>query len=287
MRNLLQLDPPLLAWIAEAAAIVFGLAAMGFAMLAVWLAASGRGLRRQMKRDPNADLERREEELIAAERRGRAIGSEMLARSELIAARSERQPARESLPALPDGKKPQEIGLGKTILIADDDPDITHAFALRLKALGFTSLRSPDAMHALLGVHRIRPDLVIMDVKMPSGSGLAVCEMLVHDRERAGIPVIVLTGLSDAATVKRCEEIGVHYVLKSPEAWAQVKSLILTLLHLDSGETGAVLAGVGQATSESLPQEEPFAARSAGEHAEGSPDGRPRKHHRDPGKAGS
>jgi hypothetical protein len=52
-------------------------------------------------------------------------------------------------------KKPND---GKTILIADDDRDLVQLLAMRCKQLGLTVFRSPDAMHALLGVHRARPD---------------------------------------------------------------------------------------------------------------------------------
>ncbi|NLE36570.1 MAG: response regulator [Pirellulaceae bacterium] len=51
---------------------------------------------------------------------------------------------------------------------------------------------------------------------MPSGSGLSVREMRVHDKEMPYIPVIMLTGKSDEATIRRCHEVRAFYVLKTP-----------------------------------------------------------------------
>ena len=58
-------------------------------------------------------------------------------------------------------------------------------------------LRSPDSAHALMGAMKTRPDLVILDVNMPGGNGLAVCEMLASDPHYAGIPVIIHTSSAD------------------------------------------------------------------------------------------
>ncbi|MBN1910655.1 MAG: response regulator [Pirellulales bacterium] len=128
---------------------------------------------------------------------------------------------------------------GKTVLVADDDPEITKWLSLRLRQLGLTTIRSPDSVHALLGAHRSDPDLIILDVCMPSGSGLGVCEMLATDPQRADIPVIVLTGASDEATRKRAEQLGAHWVHKSPDAWPEIRALVCRLLELDELESDA------------------------------------------------
>lgn len=118
----------------------------------------------------------------------------------------------------------------RTILVVDDDSALAQAIALRVKQLGFHSMRSPDAMHALMGAHKIQPDLIIMDINLPGGNGLAVCEMLATDPASAQIPVVVHSGCSDDATRNRCRELGVDYVLKTPGSWEQLKAAINRLL---------------------------------------------------------
>ena len=106
------------------------------------------------------------------------------------------------------GESRATLGKGKTILIADDDPVVVFALSRRLQQLGFQVIHSPDAAHALIGVMKVKPDLVILDVNMPSGNGLAVCEMMASDPRYAGIPVIIHSVLGDEATRERCRQLG-------------------------------------------------------------------------------
>jgi CheY-like chemotaxis protein len=118
---------------------------------------------------------------------------------------------------------------GKTVLIADDDLDITHSLGLRFERLGMTALRTSNALQLLFGVHRVKPDLVVIDVGMPTGNGLAVCEMLNTDESLASVPMIIYTGSSADATVGRCRALGAHYVLKSPNSWAEIERIVYRL----------------------------------------------------------
>jgi CheY-like chemotaxis protein len=122
------------------------------------------------------------------------------------------------------------LGREKTILIADDNPVVTLALSRRLQHLGYRVFRSPDAAHALMGIMKIRPDLVILDVNMPSGNGLAVCEMMACDRQCAGIPVIIHSVFADEAVKRRCQQLGAYHVEKSPRSWDEIKSLVEALI---------------------------------------------------------
>ncbi len=134
-------------------------------------------------------------------------------------------------------KKEDAISDGeKTILIADDDPVVVFALMRRLQQLGFQVIRSPDAAHALMGIMKVKPDLVILDIYMPSGNGLAVCEMMASDPHYSGIPVIIHSILGDEATKERTQRLGAHYVEKSPQSWAQIKALVETLIGKGGGE---------------------------------------------------
>jgi CheY-like chemotaxis protein len=118
----------------------------------------------------------------------------------------------------------------KMVLIVDDDGALANVIALRLQKMGFTTMRSPDATHALLGAHKLRPHLIILDVNMPGGNGLAVCEMLASNPEHAMIPVIIYTGCSDDQTKRRARDLSARYVLKNPGSWAQVEANVKELI---------------------------------------------------------
>jgi DNA-binding response OmpR family regulator len=119
----------------------------------------------------------------------------------------------------------------KTVLIADDDTNLVQMLSIRFKQFGIQVFRSPDAMHALLGIHRMKPNLVILDVNMPGGNGVSVCEMLANDKELSNVPVIVMTGQTDDAIRQRCRTLGAHYVAKGTHFWETLQPLAMELLN--------------------------------------------------------
>jgi DNA-binding response OmpR family regulator len=114
----------------------------------------------------------------------------------------------------------------KTLLIADDDCDLVQMLVLRCTQLGLRVFRSPDAMHALLGAHRVQPDLVILDVNMPGGNGLSVCEMMAGDPALARTPVIIMTGDANEEIPRRCQALHAEFLQKGPGLWERLEPLI-------------------------------------------------------------
>lgn len=128
------------------------------------------------------------------------------------------------------------LNRGKMILIADDDPVVVQALSRRLQHLGYQVFRSPDSAHALMGTMKVEPDLVILDVNMPSGNGLAVAEMMASDPRYANIPVIIHSVFGDEATKERCLRLGAHHIEKSASSWKEIKEMVESLL---GGNTSA------------------------------------------------
>ncbi len=120
----------------------------------------------------------------------------------------------------------------KNILIADDDTDLVTALSMRCKILGLEVLVAHDGMTALSLIDEWSPDLIILDVNMPFGDGLSVCEMLGPENLTQTTPVIILTGSSDGDVVRRCHSMCAYYVLKSADVWERLGPLISDLLDL-------------------------------------------------------
>ena len=150
----------------------------------------------------------------------------------------------------------------KNVLVADDDPHVTQALAMRLNRLGVSVIRSPDAMHALFGVERVRPDLVILDVNMPGGNGLAVAEMLAGHAELRRVPVIIHTGRDDQLTRIRCVDRRHHYVKKSPGAWEQIKQIVCQELNLPQDSPGSAGSEISRAEPAPAADEMPAASNT-------------------------
>ena len=116
------------------------------------------------------------------------------------------------------------------ILIAEDDRDLLASLKLRCESIGCTVIAVDDALSALSCADFANPSLIILDVQMPNGNGLAVCEMLATSVSFADIPVIVHTGKNDSETVSRCVKFGAHHVTKSTNSWSDLEPLIRNLL---------------------------------------------------------
>jgi CheY-like chemotaxis protein len=124
----------------------------------------------------------------------------------------------------------------KSVFIADDDRELVAALSSRIERLGLKVYKAFDAVSALQAIHSARPDLVILDVSMPAGNGLSVCEMMATDPNLSTVPVIILTGRQDQETIKRCWDMCVYYVLKCPDVWPRVEPLVYELVDVDPPE---------------------------------------------------
>ena len=91
----------------------------------------------------------------------------------------------------------------KSILIADDEAFLRFLVRTTLNLEEYEFHEAQDGEHALRLAREGKPDLVILDWKMPGMSGIEVLDALRRDRETFQIPVIMLTGRH--ATVDRTE----------------------------------------------------------------------------------
>lgn len=125
----------------------------------------------------------------------------------------------------------------KSILIADDDAALTRALAIRCRALGADVRESPDGLHAFQSLVQAPPDMLILDVNMPGADGLRMCEVLARDTRFMHIPVIILTGQSDDATLERCQILGACHAPKGTDTWKRIRPKIVELLQRDEPAT--------------------------------------------------
>lgn len=104
----------------------------------------------------------------------------------------------------------------KTILIIEDDRKITLAMAVRLKANGYGVLTAFDALAGVEMAVKHRPDLVILDISMPAGSGFDVAAKIQNLSSTAGIPMIFMTASRNPEFVARAAELGAVAFIEKP-----------------------------------------------------------------------
>jgi two-component system KDP operon response regulator KdpE len=101
---------------------------------------------------------------------------------------------------------------GKRILIIDDDPYMRQLLETIFVESGAEIVSARDGAEGLRLLYHHRPDLVVLDIKMPGKSGWEVCTQI---REMSTVPIIMLTSLnSDDDVVRALESGAVDYVTK-------------------------------------------------------------------------
>lgn len=125
-----------------------------------------------------------------------------------------------------------------TVLIADDDRDLLEALATRISSHGCHVVTATDGLTALSCIDITEPDLIILDIEMPGGNGLAVCEMVATNEKLAHTPVILFSGQDSVPIRNRCRQLEATWIPKSPHAWLELQPHIESLhKRLDSTET--------------------------------------------------
>ena len=101
------------------------------------------------------------------------------------------------------------------VLIVDDDPSIRMLVSNMLRSNGFGSIVAADGLEGLNKARLELPDLILMDVNMPSMNGIEACRSLKQDPKTASIPVIFMTMLSsDSDRMNGFDAGGDDYVIK-------------------------------------------------------------------------
>jgi len=103
-----------------------------------------------------------------------------------------------------------------TILCIDDDPEVSGAIERRLSRYNVHFIRAFHGMHGYAEALTHRPDVILMDLKMPNGDGVTILECLRRNQQTAAIPVIVLTGMRDRRLKHRLLNLGAEAYLCKP-----------------------------------------------------------------------
>jgi DNA-binding response OmpR family regulator len=103
-----------------------------------------------------------------------------------------------------------------TVLVVEDDPSIRKLLTLTLKRDGHTSVEATSVSSAIAAVAKQKPDLVLLDVNLPGGTGFDVLRVLRETHTGEELPVIILSALSQENNVVRGLQLGAQDYLTKP-----------------------------------------------------------------------
>jgi DNA-binding response OmpR family regulator len=87
---------------------------------------------------------------------------------------------------------------------------------IRLQGAGYDVVTAFDGAQGVFMAHKEKPDLIILDIRMPAGDGFSVAEKLKHSSSTFSIPVIFLTGSPEKDSEEKAMTLGARFYIKKP-----------------------------------------------------------------------
>jgi diguanylate cyclase (GGDEF)-like protein/PAS domain S-box-containing protein len=106
------------------------------------------------------------------------------------------------------------------VLIADDDELMRSLTAATLDDQGFETIGVANGQEAIAALARVRPNLLLLDVDMPIMDGFTACERIRTMPIGADLPVVIVTGSEDTASIDRAFDAGATDFISKPVNWS-------------------------------------------------------------------
>ena len=124
---------------------------------------------------------------------------------------------------------------GLRVLVVDDSEVIRDLIALNLRLEGMEVTPVADGLTALDVAGELLPDVITLDVVMPRLGGFETAERLRANPKTSHIPIVMVTGRSQAADVAHGEQLGVEAYLAKPFEPAELVSVVRRLASSGRG----------------------------------------------------
>ncbi len=126
----------------------------------------------------------------------------------------------------------------KKILIVDDEKEMVQSFRRILAELGKFEIESAyDGFNAGRKFSEFKPDLIVLDIKMPGLDGYEVCSYIRQDLANKDVKILIVSGALDMGAPQKISKLGADDSLGKPFKVEIFKKKIMKLLGID-GPTG-------------------------------------------------
>ncbi len=119
-----------------------------------------------------------------------------------------------------------------TVLAVDDSQPVRDLLERILTPAGYTVSFAKDGGEALAAVPGAHPDIILIDIKLPTMDGYAVCRALKSNPATANIPVLMLTGMDETDDIRTALRYGADGYLMKPFRVEDLRGKIQELLEL-------------------------------------------------------
>jgi diguanylate cyclase (GGDEF)-like protein len=115
------------------------------------------------------------------------------------------------------------------VVLADDDPSIRLMVRHVLESEDFDIVEAADGLEAIKAVEKHHPALILLDAVMPGIDGFTTCQQI-KEKGHTDIPIMMITGLDDDASVERAYEVGAIDFITKPIKWAVLKHRVKSVV---------------------------------------------------------
>jgi len=133
------------------------------------------------------------------------------------------------------------------VAVVDDETDILELVRLHLERAGFAVRPFAAARPLLRYLDKHLPDLLVLDLMLPDGDGLEICQALKREPRSAALPILILTAKAEKPDIVLGLEFGADDYLVKPfspsELVARVKAILRRSARPGSPEGGIVRLG--------------------------------------------
>lgn len=129
------------------------------------------------------------------------------------------------------------------LLVVDDDSDMLAVISFALRQAGFPVVEANSYGTALGMFHTKQPDLIILDINLPGGSGFDLCDLI---RRESTAPIMMLTARGEEADLVRALDLGADDYLTKPFSPRTLIARVKALLRR-AGVDGAGTNSITQA----------------------------------------
>jgi diguanylate cyclase (GGDEF)-like protein len=107
----------------------------------------------------------------------------------------------------------------RCVLIIDDDPAFTLLASETLEQAGFDARIACNSREAVASFENDKPDLVLLDVELPGSNGFDLCATLRLMSPGVDVPIIMVTGHDDTASIAQAYQVGATDFIHKPVLW--------------------------------------------------------------------
>lgn len=118
------------------------------------------------------------------------------------------------------------------VLIADDDKTFCQLLAAEMQSAGWRVTIASDAMQTIMFALRSQPDVIVLDIQMPGGTGIQALRKLKASSKTDKIPVVVVSGSTDPSMESSVLALGAARFIPKP---IDISTIGQTLIDLSGG----------------------------------------------------